>query len=167
MILIKKARIRKNVSVIPLNKQNTRFAAPGSNHHMEIIAILNNKGEEIEWEGHIVSLFEAYRRHKAKPPEPVIRDKRHDWGPNKKFKFSLADGEYLMMEVESGKDSLVRTVVVSERSLEFRLHNDARPITVLKKISKARITSSPSALFKRKARKVVVDPLGNIIPAND
>jgi hypothetical protein len=110
-------------------------------------------------------LFEAYRRRKAH--EPVIRDKRYDWGLNKKFKFSLAGGEYLMMEVESGKERLVRTVVISERSLEFRLHNDARPITVLKKISKARITSSPSALFKRKARKVVVDPLGNIIAAND
>ena len=165
LIPIKKARIRKKVSVIPLNKQNTRFAAPGSNHHMEIVAVLNDKGEEVEWEGHIVSLFEAYRRRKAH--EPVIRDKRHDYGANKKFKFSLAGGEYLMMEVESGKESLVRTVVISERSLEFRLHNDARPITVLKKISKARITSSPSALFKRKARKVLVDPLGNILPAND
>ncbi len=163
LIPIKKARIRKNINVIPLNKQNTRFAAPGSNHHMEIVAIMNDKGEEIEWEGNIVSLFEAYRRRKAH--EPVIRDKRYDWGLNKKFKFSLAGGEYL--ELENKK--LVRITVISGDKIEFRLHNDARPITMLRKEKGARagLSKTADALRKAKARKVVVDPLGNVIPAND
>ena len=105
LIPIKKARIRKNVSVIPLNKQNTRFAAPGSNHHMEIIAVLNDKGEEIEWEGNIVSLFEAYRRRKAH--ESVIK---REHGANKKFKFSLAGGEYVQVRSENSIKYVVSCV---------------------------------------------------------
>jgi CRISPR-associated endonuclease Csn1 len=163
LIPIKKARIRKNVSVIPLNKQNTRFAAPGSNHHMEIVAVLNDKGEEIEWEGHIVSLFEAYRRRKAH--EPVIQ---RDHGTNKKFKFSLAGGEYLEL-TENGEKRLVRINVITGNVVFFRLHNDSRPVTILRKTKGGFVglTKAADALRKAKARKVVVDPLGNIIAAND
>ena len=53
--------------------------------------------------------------------------------------------------------------------MEFRLHTDARPITLLRQIKEGgRGLSKPvDSLRKAKARKVVVDPLGNILPAND
>ncbi len=162
-IFIHKARIRKPVAVIPLGSSNSpRFAAPGSNHHMEILAILDEQGNEKEWQGKIVSLFEAHQRVRA--GEPVIQ---RDHGPNTKFKFSLAGGEHVEMEHQPGEARLYRLLSISEKVLEFRLHTDARPATVVRKLSRARITRSPGKLLEAKARKVVVDPLGNILPAND
>ena len=162
-IFIHKASIRKAVAVIPLEKSaNPRYAAPGSNHHMEIFAVLDKQGKEKTWESKIVNLFEAHRRVRA--DEPVIQ---RNHGLNAKFKFSLAGGEYVEMDNNAGGRSLYRVTVISGNQIEFRLHTDARPITILKKIQGARVRCGPSALMRAKARKVVVDPLGNILPAND
>jgi hypothetical protein len=163
VIPIHKARIRKKVGTLPIGKsEKQRYVAPGSNHHIEIIAELDAQGKEKCWYGEVVNLFEAAQR--AKRGEQVIR---RDYGPGKKFLFSLAGGEYVEMEHERGQKCLYRVTVISQNSLEFRLHTDARPITVLKKISKARITRSPGKLRDANARKVAIDLLGNVIPAND
>jgi CRISPR-associated endonuclease Csn1 len=162
-IFIHKARIRKPVAVIPLGKSSSpRYVAPGSNHHMEIFAVLDSEGKERTWDSVIVNLFQAHRRVSA--AEPVIQ---RGHGQNTTFKFSLAGGEYVEMDNNSGGRSLYRVTVISGNQIEFRLHTDARPITILKKIQGARVRCSPSALMRAKARKVVVDPMGNILPAND
>jgi CRISPR-associated endonuclease Csn1 len=162
-IFIHKARIRKPVTVIQLgNNKNPRYVAPGSNHHIEFFAILDEKGNEKKWDNKIVNLFEAHRR--LREGEPIIQ---RDHGPGTKFKFSLAGGEHVEMEHEKGVKRLYRVVGISEKVLEFRLHRDARQTTVLRKLSRARITRSPGKLLEAKARKVVIDPLGNILSAND
>ena len=59
-IFIDKARIRKAVAVIPLGKSaSPRYAAPGSNHHVEIYAVLDEQGNEKKWEARTVTLMEA------------------------------------------------------------------------------------------------------------
>lgn len=162
-IFIHKARIRKNVAVIPLGKSTfPRYAAPGSNHHMEIFAVLDKDGKEKTWNSEIVSLIEASKRIYEKKP---LYNREH--GQNTKFKFSLTGGEYVEMEYANNPKNIYRVTVISGNQIEFRLHTDARPITILKKAPGARVRCSPSALQKAKARKVVVDPLGNILPAND
>jgi CRISPR-associated endonuclease Csn1 len=162
-VFIHKARIRKPVAVIALGKSSSpRYAAPGTNHHMEIVALLDEQGKEKDWEGEIVSLYEAARRVWAH--EPVMR---HADAPRRKFKFSLAGGEYVEMQDDKGGVSLYRVTVISGNQVEFRLHTDARPITIMKKIPGARVRCSPGRLLKAKARKVVVDPLGNVLKAND
>ena len=164
-IFIHKARIRKTVAVIPLGKSSSpRYAAPGSNHHMEIFATLDQEGKENRWESKIVSLFEAHRRVRA--GEPVIQ---RDHGSNTEFKFSLAGGEYLELDDDGGGRRLVRITVISGKIAEFRLHTDARPITILRqtKGGRAGLSKPVDSLRKANARKVVVDPLGNILPAND
>ena len=165
-IFIHKARIRKSVAVIPLGKADTpRYAAPGSNHHMEIVAILDTQGKERKWQGKIVSLFEAHQRVRA--GEPVIQ---RDQGPNTKFKFSLAGGEHLELDDDKGGRRLVRVTVISGKKVEFRLHTDARPNKLMRdkeKGGRAGLSLSADSLRKAKARKVVVDPLGNILPAHD
>ena len=145
-----------------LGKSSPRYAAPGSNHHMEIFAAFDNQGKETTWGSKIVNLFEAHRRVRA--GEAVVQ---REFGPNTKFLFSLAGGEYVQMKNGDGKRSIYRVTVISGNQIEFRLHTDARPITILKKIQGARVRCGPSALMRAKARKVVVDPLGNILPAND
>ena len=127
---VHKARIRKPVAVIPLGRTpSPRYAAPGSNHHMEIYAVLDKEGAEKTWKSEIVSLYDAAQKGAHK--RPVIN---RDHGPNTQFKFSLAGGEYIEMDDESKGRSLYRVTVISGNQVEFRLHADARPITILKKI---------------------------------
>lgn len=163
VIPIHKVRIRTGLRGIEIGKgSRARYVPPRANHHMEIVARLDARGNEKAWEGHTVSRLEAMRRTRERLPI-VLRDH----GDGKRFKFSLAMGEHVIMEHEEGMPQLYRVESISEKVLEFRLHVDARPSTVLRKMSKARITRSPGALLSAKARKVTVDPLGNILPAND
>lgn len=163
VIPIHKVRIRTGLRGIEIGKgSRARYVPPRANHHMEIVARLDAQGNEKAWEGHIVSRLEAMRRSREGLPI-VLREH----GNGKRFKFSLAMGEHVIMEHEKGMPQLYRVEAISEKVLEFRLHVDARPSTVVRKMSKARITRSPGALLSANARKVTVDPLGNILPAND
>lgn len=164
IIPIKRARIRKSDSTIRVGGGSAaRFVAPRANNHMEIIAILDTAGKVKKWEGAIVSRFEAHQR--KSDGRPVIQ---RDHGPGKKFLFSIAVGEHVMMKRDGAKiEELIRVISISDGQVEFVVHNDARSDSDRKKIPGARITSAPAALQKRKVRKVVVDPLGNILPAND
>lgn len=164
IIPIKRARIRKSDSTIHVGKGTAaRYVAPGANNHMEIIAVLDAAGNVKKWDGVIVSRFEAHQRKSA--GKPIIE---RDHGLGKKFLFSLAGGEHVMMRREGAEaDELLRVTVISEGQVEFVIHNDARPITERKKIPGARIRCSPNAMWKLEARKAVVDPLGNVLPARD
>ncbi|HLA85148.1 MAG TPA: type II CRISPR RNA-guided endonuclease Cas9 [Thermoguttaceae bacterium] len=163
VIPIHKVRVRENVHPISVGAGvKARYVAPGSNHHMEIVAVLDKNGKEKTWEGRIVSAFDANQRFRDGLP---IIQRNH--GPDRRFKFSLAGGEYVEMEHQTGVRQLFRVVVISEGKIEFHLHSDARPTTLLKKTPGSRVTRSPGSLFKINARKVTVDPLGNILPAND
>jgi CRISPR-associated endonuclease Csn1 len=163
LIPIHKARIRETVGTIAVGpSEHARYVAPGSNHHMEILGILDEEGNVEESQGVLVTLYEA--AHRVRAHERVIK---RDHGSGKKFLFSLAGSEYVEMEHKPGQRQLFRVTVISEKQIEFRLHTDARPITVLKKIPGARVRRSPASLLEAKARKVAIDPLGNVLPAND
>ena len=110
-----------------------------------------------------VNLMEAAER--VRNAHPVVQ---RDHGPGKTFKFSLAGGEYLEL-CEDGNRKLVRVTVISGKIVEFRLQADARPIMLLRQMKggRAGLSKPVDSLRKAKARKVVVDPLGNILPAND
>ncbi len=137
--------------------------APGSNHHMEIVATVDVQGNETRWEALTVNLMDAAER--VRNGKPVVK---RDHGPGKTFKFSLAGGEYLELH-EDGNRRLVRVTVISGKIVEFRLHTDARPITLLRetKGGRAGLSKPVDSLRKANARKVVVDPLGKILWAND
>ena len=79
-IFIHKARIRKPVGVIPLGKSAApRYAAPGSNHHMEIFAILDEQGNEKTWESKIVSIFDAAQRVRVSTAKTNDRSPTRSW----------------------------------------------------------------------------------------
>jgi CRISPR-associated endonuclease Csn1 len=163
LIFIKKARVRETKNTITVGEGvRARHVATGGNHHMAIVAVLDKDGNEKKWEGHIVSLFEAVRRRKD--GEPVVQK---DFGPGKKFMFTLTGNEYVLMEDKEGEEQLFRVLSISDNLIELRLHNDARPSTVVRKIKKARTVCTYKAFFDRKARKVLVDPLGKTLPAHD
>lgn len=165
IIPIHKARVRKTDATIQVGSgRSARHVAAGKNHHMEIIAILDAQGREKRWKGPVVSLFEAAQR--LRDDSAVVQ---RDHGPGTKFKFSLAGNEYVEMEHEAGTPRLYRAVVISRDNVEFRLHSDARPNSILrrKEDSSGRVRRAVDSLRKAKARKVVVDLLGNVLPAND
>ncbi len=162
LIPIHKARIRTNDATVAVGSSGrTRHVKPGSNHHVEIVATIDHNGIE-SWEDHPVTLLEAARRIRC--GEPVVR-KNH--GPGKQFLFSLANNEYVQMARRGGDCRLYRVTGISKGDIEFRLHSDARPISMFKKLKEPRPRETPRTLCQARARKVAVDPLGNVLPASD
>jgi CRISPR-associated endonuclease Csn1 len=166
---INKVRIKKAMSPMSVGKnERVRHVSAGSNHHVEIVAVTDKKGKA-KWEGHVVSTFEAIRRLKANPEEPVVK---REHGEGKTFKFSLALHECIQMPDESGKPAIFTVMGISpigdsSADLEFRRTNDARLAKEIAKISGARVRKTPNSLMQSGAIKVLIDPLGNIRPAHD
>jgi CRISPR-associated endonuclease Csn1 len=164
VILIKKARYRQNISLLPVGKgASERFVAAGINHHMEIFSVLDEKGNEIDLDWKVVSLFEAYQRKKLK--QPIISP---DNGLMTRLKFSLAKGASVLATVD-GEDVLLKVCKISNGDLSLCENRDARVEKERKKtgdFQKYRIQSIRT-LKQMKLRKVTVDLLGNIHPAND
>lgn len=164
VVPIRSARVRESVNTRSIGSARARrHVVPGNNHHMEILASVDAKGNESRWDGVVVSLLDAGERRRNKGN--VIR---REHGEGKIFRFSISGNEYLEL-VENDVSRLYRVIAISDGEVEIRLHTDARPSTLLKKTPGARAGKrpSPARLFEAKARKVVVDPLGNVLPAND
>ncbi|MGL6225119.1 MAG: type II CRISPR RNA-guided endonuclease Cas9 [Thermoguttaceae bacterium] len=157
---IRKARIRKKLSIVTVGQgYRERHVASGNNHHIEIIAVLDPAGNEVKWEGEVVSMFEARQRRQRK--EPIIK---RDHGANKRFKFSLAKDEYIEKQTEDNKWELWRVHGLTGNRIKISRHKDARKIADIEKESGTRPAVST---LQGKIRKVSVDLLGEIHPAND
>ncbi len=169
-IPIHKVRVRASVKPWSVGQKARRrwvVAKAGSNHHTTIVATIDENGTEVKWEDHIVSRFDATdhlvrARRSGNPPTIVQRD----WGPDRRFKFSLAPDDYLLMDDDDGRVQLYRVASISEGDLELRLHSDAR---IRKEINAAheRVRASAEKLRQRNARKVRITYLGEVLPAND
>lgn len=162
IIPIKSVRIWKSETVVPIGSgPRRRWVKTNNNHHLEIFAHLDAQGNEIRWDGRCVSLWEAVQRYRQGLPI-VCRDH----GPNTRFKFSLACGDYIEWTTLEGEKQILRVVGISHNNIEFRLPYDARPSTLIKK-EKARIIGTYPKLFRQEARKVTVSPIGEVFPAGD
>lgn len=159
---VKSVRIWVSDHVMPVGQNHRiRYVIPGNNHHVEIYAVLDAAGREVKWEAQIVSLYEAYQRKMR--GQPIVC---RDFGPRTRFKFSLAKGDYIEWVNDESEVQLLRVVGISNNIIEFRLPNDARPSTLVRK-AKERIFAGYNTLLRRRARKVWVTPLGEVRPAND
>ncbi len=162
LIPIHSARITTAISTIQVGRgSRARQVQPGDNHHMEIIAVTDARGRT-KWEGFIVSRYVANRRHQH--GEPIVK---RNHGPGKEFVCTLAGGEHVVIPQADGSQQLLRVTVTSGDQIEFVAHNDARPITIRKKIPGARVRMAVDKLRQANAQKVSVSPLGEITPARD
>ncbi|MGL4944552.1 MAG: type II CRISPR RNA-guided endonuclease Cas9 [Thermoguttaceae bacterium] len=161
-IPIKKVRVNvsKTTMTLARGKVSERHVTPGSNHHMEVVAVLDKNGNEKEWKGFPVTMFDAYQRVKHK--EPVVQ---RDHGSGKRFKFSLTGGEFLNVRNNDGTFTLWRVRSISGQRILISRHNDARTSKDVEKESGTK--PSINTLKGGKAFKVFVDHLGEIHPAND
>ena len=85
---IKKVRVARNLKTVTIGSgDGIRRIATGANYVLPIFAKLNEKGEEVEWVGEIVTLLDAIQRKQH--GQPVFEKDR----PGYKFKFSLRKGD--------------------------------------------------------------------------
>lgn len=137
-------------------------AGDGTNHHLEIVAELGADGQDRRWlEKPIVTRLEAYKRHAAQPPRPIVQ---REWGPNERFVFSLAAGDYLKWTDEDGVRCIYRVASISSSDIECRRPEDGRRTTVIQKMKERIRISNVDSLRKRAARKVSITPLGQVLP---
>jgi CRISPR-associated endonuclease Csn1 len=162
-IPIKTVRIRKVISAVPVGEgARKRYVKPGANHHSVIVAVLDKDGKETKWEDYPVTRLEVHKRKAA--GQPIIQK---DWGPGRRFKFSIAQGESFLINDDQGVPCLWRCTTVSDGDNWFRLNNDARTREALKEVGGRPLRASGNKLKQRGARKVMVTYLGEIVPAND
>jgi CRISPR-associated endonuclease Csn1 len=166
-VLIKRVRLTKKTPTVTLGKgRSSREVTPGSNHHIEIFAELDEHGQEVEWDGDVVSMLRAFRRLKER--KSVVR---RDHGPHRLFKFSLARGEVIECDDKQRGRSLFVFRKVTQFTkggiqIGFAPLTDARQAREMQ-VSRAWLWATPNTLEERHARKVNLNPLGEVSEAHD
>lgn len=161
-IPIKRVRISKSVPTFALgDRGRTRHVASESNHHIEIFAELDANGDEVEWDGHTVSLAEAYRR--VRTGDPVVR---RDYGPNRLFKFSLCPGDTIEW-TKNGRADLFVVRGASENRIFLAKSRDARLKDAMLKAKDGSYTRPSVNVLRDAVRKLAIGPLGEVSCAND
>lgn len=146
------------------SKKRYVMSAKNSNHHVAIHVDFDKHGNVNRWSGDVVSRLEVLQRRRKRPPQPVIIEESTE---NRKFKFSLARGEHVCMCYDGEEEQVFRVKSISEGDIEFCLHSDASGSTLRGDKNARPYRCGPDGLRKRGARKVTVDPIGNVLPAND
>jgi CRISPR-associated endonuclease Csn1 len=157
-VRIKKVRIKevfKNIVPFEDTTGHTYKAAkPGNNHHVEIFEY--TEGEKCgQRDSEVVTMFEAARRNRL--GEPVVR---RDRGVGTKFICSLSINDTVMLKDHSGNSDLYRVQKMDANKMVRFRHHTASTID-----QKETYIDKTAHLFE--GRKVTIDPLGRIRPAND
>lgn len=136
---------------------NVRYVKPASNHHVAIYESVDRKGKIVLVE-QVVTMLDALER--VKKGQPVI-DRQHPCG---KFLFSLATGDYVEIDDDQKTGRIiVRIINISSNDYECIRHNDSRTSGERKK---DRIRLNPRKWIERRARKVHVTYLGEVLDDN-
>jgi len=163
-IPIKKVRVRKMETVITVgNNVRERNVSPGSNSHIEIFEVTDNKGK-VKWDGWTVNSFEALQRLKNKQPVVNRVGKDESW----EFKMSLAGGDVIELQTSENKRELFVIKVISVARVNGREY----PRIMYTPINAAKPEKQESSLLdplrkQLKCRKSAISPLGDIHDAHD
>jgi len=128
---------------------NRPYADLGNNHHIAIYRLTDGT---VDYD--VVSLLEASRRKARR--EPVVR---RDRGDGVLFVMSLSPGDSLQLTRNGETKLRIVESIWSAGRVVMVDHNDAKGSTVFRPVAKTIVSSS--------GRKVSVDPVGRIRPAND
>ena len=145
---IRKVRVLRKQKIGLMAKAATGYADLGNNHHIAVFRLPNG---ETAFE--VVSLFEASRRMTR--GEPAVRRARDDGAT---FVMSLSQGDALRFPDSGPAVKIVESVWASGQIVVVD-HIDA--------IGATRFQPMAGAVVKRGARKLSIDPIGRIRPAND
>ena len=158
--VIKKVRVARNLKTITIGSgDGVRNVKTGSNYVLPIFAKLDEKGEETEWVGEIVTLLDAVQR--VRHGQPVFEKER----PGLKFKFSLRKGDIVKWN-KDGKEYLCIVRGISLPQFSLVPINDARD---QKGIKAARLWFVPTVSAARNGnmQKFRMNIFGELQRAND
>ncbi len=146
---IRKVRLRVKQQIELMTKASTGFADLGNNHHIAIFRLTDGT---IDYE--VVSLLEASRRKERR--EPVVKRVRDNGA---RFVMSLSPGDSLQLTRNVETRLKIVTSVWSEGRVVLVDHDDAKGTTEFRPGAKTIVSNG--------GKKVAVDPIGRIRPAND
>ena len=175
-IPIHKVRLKYTRDVTRIGRGPTeRYIWTRGNSHIEIFEVLGKDGTVTKWQGRVVTRLDAYQRRKQR--QPIVN--RH-WDENRRFLFSLTQGDIIELDVDLGNDEIVRELYLVRGvtlqgggMLQCTHILDARKKTNIPTTAtaqeKIRIYLRPpvNTLNRLRCRKVSVTPLGIVYPAND
>ena len=147
--VIRKVRLRVKHQIDLMTKASTGYADLGNNHHIAIYLLPDGA---VEYE--VVSLLEVSRRLGRR--EPVVRRER---GDDAQFVMSLSPGDLLRINKDGETKPRVVSGVWSNGQVVMTDHNDAAKATEFRPGAKTIVSNA--------GRKISVDPIGRIRPAND
>ncbi|NNN20317.1 MAG: type II CRISPR RNA-guided endonuclease Cas9 [Acidimicrobiaceae bacterium] len=164
VIPIKRVRIRKVMTPTPIaSGPRERQVALANNHHAAIFAKLDGHGKEVRWDSIPVSLYEAMERKRKKM---TVIQRAYPEFSEYQFKFSLMNGDIVEI-LEEGVPLLYRLRSIESNGAFFLLSiRDARMVKEIVTTGD-RWRPSADALRKLSCRKVNIDTLGRVHPAND
>lgn len=162
--IIRKVRVREKIRLLAVGGSvgrggpgATRFVAPDENSHLEVVEFTDANGK-VTWEiDHIVSRFEAHRRHIA--GEPVIRTA---WGPGRRLVMVLRRGDHLWLDID-GRRVLQRVRSIGDSWIQTSPLSFAGP-KMPKEMLNAGLYQSGSRLRAANPQLVSVSPLGDVRP---
>jgi len=162
-IPIRKVRIRETRSPLRVGEgPRERYVASGGIHHVELFVRRDEKRRET-WDSRVVQITEAYERRREKTPV-VARILEGDL--EAQFLFSISKDDTL--EIQDGDlRRIVRVKLFYDNKQIFYVPvNDAHLDADQKKLAIVK-SKYPNSLRPLEPRKVVVDLLGRVHPAND
>lgn len=162
-IPIRKVRIRETKNPLRAGEgPRERYVASGGIHHVELFVTRDEKRRET-WDSRIIQITEAYERRREK--QPVVARILED-DPEAEFLFSISNDDTIEIK-ESDRRRIVRVKKSAENKQIFYVPvNDAHTDADQMKLAIVK-SKTPSTLKPLEARKVVVDLLGRVHPAND
>ena len=157
---IKKVRIARTVNTRTIGKgDGKREVANGANYVLAIFAKLNERREEVAWEGEIISLMDAIQRKQRS--QPLFEKERSGM----RFKFSLQKGDIVKF-TKDGQENLciIRGISLPQFSccsiLDARQKKDIQ-------VAKCWFQPTVSAAFKWNMQKYNMNVFGELQIAND
>lgn len=167
-IPIKSVRIKKNLSVFPVGKnERVRYVATDENHHIEIFETVDKKGKTV-WDANVVSMFEAVQR-KKKGQEVIQRKLIRDGKEveNAKFLFSLCKGDMVYMKDKDGNFDYYVIKGISIFSSGTLLIDIWKHVIAKRPDSRSGNTRTLGTLQQSEARKIAINVLGEVQIAHD
>src|ERR1039458_5452573 len=161
-IPIRKVRIRetKNANAL-LELPGNRFVQSDEIHHVELF--VQREGRKEIWAHYPVTLMEAYSRRRRSLP--VVSRKLED-DPSEEFLFSLMKGDMVEMDYGERRGIFGVKKFYSSGQIWFAHANNAQQDKDQQRDG-TRWSKRPDALRELRPRRVVVDLLGRVYPAND
>lgn len=157
---IRCVRINQNQKTATIGQgDGRREVANGSNHVLAIYSVLNAAGQEIGWDGEIVSLLDARLRLQRK--ESIYPMFKND----NPLKFTLRKGD-IVRWTKDGEEYLCVVRGVSLPQFSCTPVNEAREKAVLQ-AAKLWFTPTLSSAYKGQMEKFKTTPLGELRRAHD